>query len=75
LLRVLLGHAGQAISRERVIELVWATDFATGRRNLHTHMKRLRDRIERDPTNPEYITTIRGFGYRFDTPGHRNHTA
>jgi two-component system response regulator RegX3 len=70
LLRVLLGHAGQAISRERVIELVWGSDFASGRRNLHTHMKRLRQRIERDPTDPEYIITIRGFGYRFATPSH-----
>jgi two-component system, OmpR family, response regulator RegX3 len=72
LLRVLLGHAGQAISRERLIELVWGTDFASGRRNLHTHMKRLRHRIERDPTNPEYIITIRGFGYRFAAPSHSN---
>jgi two-component system, OmpR family, response regulator RegX3 len=72
LLRVLLGHAGQAIARERVIELVWATDFAAGRRNLHTHMKRLRQRIERDPANPEYIITIRGFGYRFAVPDQRN---
>jgi two-component system response regulator RegX3 len=72
LLRVLLGHAGQAISRERVIELVWGSDFASGRRNLHTHMKRLRHRIERDPTNPEYIITIRGFGYRFAAPSHSN---
>lgn len=72
LLRVLLGHAGQAISRERLIELVWGTDFASGRRNLHTHMKRLRHRIERDPTNPEYIITIRGFGYRFAAPSHTN---
>jgi two-component system response regulator RegX3 len=72
LLRVLLGHAGQAISRERVIELVWGTDFASGRRNLHTHIKRLRHRIERDPTNPEYIITIRGFGYRFAAPSHSN---
>jgi two-component system, OmpR family, response regulator RegX3 len=72
LLRVLLGHAGQAISRERVIELVWGSDFASGRRNLHTHIKRLRHRIERDPTNPEYIITIRGFGYRFAAPSHSN---
>jgi two-component system response regulator RegX3 len=72
LLRVLLGHAGQAISRKRLIELVWGTDFATGRRNLHTHMKRLRQRIERDPTNPEYVITIRGFGYRFVGPTHSN---
>jgi two-component system response regulator RegX3 len=72
LLRVLLGHAGQAISRERLIELVWGTDFASGRRNLHTHMRRLRHRIERDPTNPEYIITIRGFGYRFAAPTHSN---
>jgi DNA-binding response OmpR family regulator len=70
LLRVLLGHAGQAISRERLIELVWGTDFASGRRNLHTHMRRLRHRIERDPTNPEYIITIRGFCYRFSAPSH-----
>jgi two-component system, OmpR family, response regulator RegX3 len=75
LLRVLLGHAGQAISRERVIELVWGSDFASGRRNLHTHMKRLRQRIERDPTNPEYIITIRGFGYRFATPSHSDTSA
>jgi two-component system, OmpR family, response regulator RegX3 len=75
LLRVLLGHAGQAISRERVIELVWGSDFASGRRNLHTHMKRLRHRIERDPTNPEYIITIRGFGYRFAAPNHSNEIA
>ena len=73
LLRVLLGHAGQAIPRERLIELVWGTDFASGRRNLHTHMKRLRHRIERDPANPEYIITIRGFGYRFAAaPSHSN---
>jgi two-component system, OmpR family, response regulator RegX3 len=72
LLRVLLGHAGQAISRERLIELVWGTDFASGRRNLHTHMKRLRHRIERDPTSPEYIITLRGFGYRFAAPSHRD---
>ena len=75
LLRVLLGHAGQAISRERVIELVWGTDFASGRRNLHTHMKRLRHRIERDPANPEYIITIRGYGYRFAAPSNSNETA
>jgi two-component system response regulator RegX3 len=75
LLRVLLGHAGQAISRERVIELVWGSDFASGRRNLHTHIKRLRQRIERDPTNPEYIITIRGFGYRFATPSHSDTSA
>jgi two-component system response regulator RegX3 len=72
LLRVLLGHAGQAVSRELVIELVWGSDFASGRRNLHTHIKRLRQRIERDPTDPEYIITIRGFGYRFAAPSHSN---
>jgi two-component system, OmpR family, response regulator RegX3 len=69
LLRVLLAHAGRAISRERIIELVWGADFAVGRRNLHTHIKRLRQKIERDPTNPRHIVTIRGFGYRFGVPG------
>jgi two-component system, OmpR family, response regulator RegX3 len=69
LLRVLLAHAGRAISRERMIELVWGTDFAVGRRNLHTHIKRLRQKIERDPTSPQQIVTIRGFGYRFSAPG------
>jgi two-component system, OmpR family, response regulator RegX3 len=69
LLRVLLAHAGRAISRERMIELVWGTEFAIGRRNLHTHIKRLRQKIERDPTSPEHIVTIRGFGYRFSVRG------
>jgi two-component system response regulator RegX3 len=72
LLRVLFAHAGQAIARERIIELIWGTDFATGRRNLHTHLKRLRHRIERDPANPEYLITLRGFGYRFAAPDHHN---
>jgi two-component system, OmpR family, response regulator RegX3 len=75
LLRVLLGFAGQAISRERIIELVWGTDIGRGRRNLHTHMKRLRHRIERDPANPEYIITIRGYGWRFAAPSHSNEIA
>jgi two-component system response regulator RegX3 len=75
LLRVLLGFAGQAISRERIIELVWGTDIGRGRRNLHTHMKRLRHRIERDPANPEYIITIRGYGWRFAAPSNSNETA
>jgi two-component system, OmpR family, response regulator RegX3 len=75
LVRVLLGHAGQAISCERVIELVWGTDFTTGRGNLHPHMKRLRHRIEQDPTNPECIITLRGFGYRFAAPDHNNEMA
>jgi len=75
LLRVLLGFAGQAISRERIIELVWGTDIARGRRNLHTHMKRLRHRIERDPANPEYIITIRGYAWRFAAPSNSNETA
>jgi two-component system response regulator RegX3 len=69
LLRVLLAHAGRAVSRERMIELVWGNDFAVGRRNLHTHIKRLRQKIERDPTSPQHIVTIRGFGYRFSAPG------
>ena len=44
-------------------------------RNLHTHMKRLRHRIEQDPTNPEYIITLRGFGYRVAAPDHNNEMA
>jgi two-component system response regulator RegX3 len=75
LLRVLFAHAGQAISRERIIQLVWGTDFETGRRNLHTHIKRLRHRIERHPANPEYLITIRGFGWRFAAPDQRNSSA
>jgi two-component system, OmpR family, response regulator RegX3 len=74
LLRVVLAHAGQALSRERVIELVWGTDLAAGRRNLSTHMKRLRHRIEPDPANPEYIITLRRFGYRFGAPNQSNKT-
>jgi DNA-binding response OmpR family regulator len=75
LLRVLLGFAGEAISRERIIELVWGTDIGRGRRNLYTHMKRLRHRIERDPANPEYIITIRGYGWRFAAPSNNNDIA
>jgi two-component system response regulator RegX3 len=75
LLRVLLGFAGEAISRERIIELVWGTDIGRGRQNLYTHMKRLRHRIERDPANPEYIIPIRGYGWRFAAPSNNNDIA
>ena len=43
----------------------WGTDYIGDTKTLDVHVKRLRSRIEEDPSNPVLITTVRGVGYRF----------
>ncbi|HEX3947248.1 MAG TPA: helix-turn-helix domain-containing protein [Acidimicrobiales bacterium] len=50
------------------MDRVWGTDYIGDTKTLDVHVKRLRSRIETDPSNPVLITTVRGVGYRFD-PG------
>lgn len=66
LLLVLARHRGRVLSRGQLIEAVWGYDYFGDERVIDTHIKRLRHKIEDDPTAPCYITTVRGTGYRFD---------
>jgi len=65
LLHVLLANAGRVMTREQLIDRVWGSDYVGDTKTLDVHVKRLRARIEPDPTNPERIVTIRGLGYKY----------
>jgi two-component system response regulator RegX3 len=67
LLRLLVENAGRVLTRDILIDRVWGTDYIGDTKTLDVHIKRLRARIEADPSNPAMITTVRGVGYRFDS--------
>lgn len=72
LLAVLMKNAGRAMSREELIDQVWGEDWTGDARTLDVHVRWLRLKIEEDPASPEYIQTVRGFGYRFAGPEELN---
>jgi DNA-binding response OmpR family regulator len=65
LLLTLANHAGQVLTRSRILESIWdvAGDFVNDN-TLTVYIKRLRDKIEDDPQQPRIIQTVRGLGYR-----------
>ena len=63
LLQVLMLHAGQVLSRSRLMKEVWETDYLDDIRTLHVHICWLRRKIEDDPSHPRRIITHRGVGY------------
>jgi len=65
LLRLLVENAGRVLTRDVLIDRVWGTDYIGDTKTLDVHIKRLRSRIEADPSTPVLITTVRGVGYRF----------
>ena len=61
---ILLNNRGNVLSRNRLLENIWDVDGDFVEDNtLTVYIKRLRDKIEEDPANPEYIKTVRGLGY------------
>ncbi len=68
LLHVLLANAGRVMSRDMLVDRVWGADYVGDTKTLDVHIKRLRSKVEPDPSNPTRITTIRGLGYRFERP-------
>jgi DNA-binding response OmpR family regulator len=64
LLHLLASRRGRAVSRELLIDQLWAEDELASDKNVAVYVRRLRSKIERDPDNPEIILTVRGFGYR-----------
>jgi len=72
LLTCLMQNRGVALSREALLEQVWGNDFKTDTRTIDVHIRWLRSKIEADSTQPHYIHTVRGLGYRFtDGPSER----
>ncbi|HLU99312.1 MAG TPA: response regulator transcription factor [Thermobifida alba] len=68
LLEVLLRNAGRVLTRPQLIDRVWGADYVGDTKTLDVHIKRLRAKIETDPSSPQYIITVRGLGYKFE-PG------
>ncbi len=66
LLEVLMGSAGRVLTRETLIDRVWGPHYVGDTKTLDVHVKRLRAKIEEDPSRPARITTIRGLGYKFE---------
>jgi two-component system response regulator RegX3 len=66
LLEYFLRNPGRVLTRGQLIDRVWGADYVGDTKTLDVHVKRLRAKIEPDPTNPASLTTVRGLGYKFD---------
>ncbi|HET8975253.1 MAG TPA: response regulator transcription factor [Solirubrobacterales bacterium] len=64
-LRLLVEHPGQVFSRNEIMEELWQTEFRGDVRACDVHISNLRQKVERDPQNPELVLTVRRVGYRF----------
>jgi DNA-binding response OmpR family regulator len=65
LVRALIGNRGRVMTRDRLLELVWGEDEFLDRGTLDVHIRWLRQKLERDASNPQRIVTIRGVGYKY----------
>jgi two-component system response regulator RegX3 len=68
LLALLLENAGRVLTRETLIDRVWGSDYVGDTKTLDVHIKRLRSKVEHDPAAPSRIVTIRGLGYKYESP-------
>jgi DNA-binding response OmpR family regulator len=65
ILAALAGSPGRVLTREMLLEQVWGDSAYRDPRTVDVHIRHLREKLERDPKQPEYVFTVRGVGYRF----------
>jgi DNA-binding response OmpR family regulator len=65
LLRTLASHRGRVYTRELLLQALWGGSEYREPRTIDVHVRHLREKLERDPSEPEFILTVRGVGYRF----------
>lgn len=65
LLDLFMTYPHRVWDREQLIENIWGLDFMGDTKTIDVHVRWLREKIEKDPSHPEYLITVRGFGYRF----------
>lgn len=65
MLELFMSHPRRVWSREQLLERVWGPDFMGDSKTVDVHVRWLREKLERDPSRPQYLQTVRGFGYRF----------
>lgn len=66
LLEFLMRNAGRVLTRGQLIDRVWGSDYFGDTKTLDVHIKRIRSRIEAQPSEPTMLVTVRGLGYRFE---------
>ena len=71
LLELLLANAGRVVTRDTLIDRIWGPHYVGDTKTLDVHVKRLRSKVEDDPSSPRRITTIRGLGYKYETQPRR----
>lgn len=72
LLEQLIVNAGRVLTRERLIDEVWGSDYVGDTKTLDVHIRRLRTKVDVDQSKPSRITAIRGVGYRYESPNREN---
>ena len=68
LLELLMANAGRVLTRDVLMDRIWGPNYFGDTKTLDVHVKRVRSKIESDPTNPSRIVTVRGVGYRYERP-------
>jgi DNA-binding response OmpR family regulator len=66
LLHYLIAHPGEVFSRDELLDAVWDQNFVGGPATVTVHIRRLREKIERDPSRPSHLKVVWGTGYKFD---------
>ena len=67
ILYMLAIHQGITLSKEKIYNYVWNGEYLQDDSNITSHVRRLRKKIENDPSQPEYIQTVRGVGYKINS--------
>jgi two-component system phosphate regulon response regulator PhoB len=68
LLEYLARHSGKVFTRDQLLDAVWRDRQYVTERSIDVYVRRLREKIEQQPDDPLYLRTVRGAGYRFETP-------
>ena len=68
LLDYLARHVGRVFTRDQLLDAVWRDTAYVTPRSVDVYVRRIREKIESDPENPRYLRTVRGTGYRFESP-------
>ncbi len=66
LLEMFLRNAGRVLTRGQLIDRVWGSDYVGDTKTLDVHVKRLRAKLEPNPSEPRFLVTVRGLGYKLD---------
>ena len=69
LLEMFLRNPGRVLTRGQLIDRDWGSDYVGDTKTLDVHVKRLRAKLEPDPSEPRYVVTVRGLGYKLDLSG------